>query len=175
MIGHIYLLEIILKDQRGRCWSLSEKTPLMQRISDPEMTMSFVARQEAVTASFFSSGANFEPYEALTAVSAAEAVVPSSKLAAARGEISKLQRVLGKKTLEKEILKEAVEYAAEKVVCALALVSYPAGNPVLMLHRPPSKIASTKQPCTRCSKILNPLVIRCRARAAPISHSSRPS
>ena len=51
---------------------------------------------------------------ALTAVSAGEAVVPASELAAARAEIAKLQRVLGKKTLENEILKEAVEYAAEK-------------------------------------------------------------
>ena len=41
-------------------------------------------------------------------------MVPASELAAARAEIAKLQRVLGKKTLENEILKEAVEYAAEK-------------------------------------------------------------
>lgn len=32
----------------------------------------------------------------------------------ARAEIAKLQRVLGKKTLENEILKAAVEYATEK-------------------------------------------------------------
>jgi len=45
-------------------------------------------------------------------------------LAAARAEIAKLQRVLGTKTLENEILKEAVEYAAgKKVDCALALVA----------------------------------------------------
>ena len=35
----------------------------------------------------------------------------------------KLQRVLGKKTLENEILKQALEYAAEKVECALALAA----------------------------------------------------
>ena len=40
--------------------------------------------------------------------------VPASELAAARAQITKLQRVLGKKTLENEILKEAVAYAAEK-------------------------------------------------------------
>jgi transposase len=51
----------------------------------------------------------------LTAVSAGEAVVPASELAAARAEIAKLQRVLGKKTSENEILKEAVEYVAEKI------------------------------------------------------------
>ena len=42
--------------------------------------------------------------------------MPASELAAARVEIAKLQRVLGKKTLENKILKEAVEYAAEKNV-----------------------------------------------------------
>ena len=41
-------------------------------------------------------------------------MVPASELATARVEISKLQRILGKKTLENEILKEAVEYATEK-------------------------------------------------------------
>jgi hypothetical protein len=47
-------------------------------------------------------------------VSAGESVVPASELAAARAEIAKLQRILGKKTLENEILKEAVEIATEK-------------------------------------------------------------
>ena len=41
-------------------------------------------------------------------------MVPASELAAARAEIAKLQRILGKKTLENEILKEAVEVAAAK-------------------------------------------------------------
>jgi hypothetical protein len=50
----------------------------------------------------------------LTGVQAGEAVVPASELATARAEIAKLQRVLGKKTLENEILKEAVEFATEK-------------------------------------------------------------
>ena len=40
--------------------------------------------------------------------------MPASELAAARAEIAKLQRILGKKTLENEILKEAVEVAAAK-------------------------------------------------------------
>jgi transposase len=47
-------------------------------------------------------------------VSAGEAVVPASELAAARAEIAKLQRILGKKTVENEILREAVDVAVEK-------------------------------------------------------------
>ncbi|RCH32460.1 transposase family protein [Pseudomonas aeruginosa] len=73
-----------------------------------------VARQEGVSAGLLFQWRKLERQGALTAVSAGEAVVPASELAAARAEIAKLQRVLGKKTLENEILKEAVEYAAEK-------------------------------------------------------------
>ena len=40
--------------------------------------------------------------------------MPASELAAARAEIAKLQRVLGKKPQENEIPKEAVECAAAK-------------------------------------------------------------
>jgi hypothetical protein len=48
------------------------------------------------------------------AVTAGESVVPASELAAARAQIAQLQRMLGKKTMEAEILKEAVEFAREK-------------------------------------------------------------
>jgi transposase-like protein len=78
------------------------------------MSVSLVARKEGVAASLLFQWRKLERQGALTAVSADEAVVPASELAAARAEIAKLQRVLGKKTLENEILKEAVEYAAEK-------------------------------------------------------------
>lgn len=77
------------------------------------MSVSRVARQEGVSAGLLFQWRKLERQGALTAMSAGEAVVPASELAAARGN-RKLQRVLGKKTLENEILKEAVEYAAEK-------------------------------------------------------------
>ena len=78
------------------------------------MSVSLVSRQEGVAGSLLFQWRKLDRQGALTAVSAGEAVVPASELAAARAEIAKLQRVLGKKTLENEILKEAVEYAAEK-------------------------------------------------------------
>lgn len=86
----------------------------INRTYEPGMSVSLVARQEGVAASQLFQWRKLELQGALTAVSAGEAVVPASELAAARAEIAKLQRVLGKKTLENEILKEAVEYAAEK-------------------------------------------------------------
>ena len=107
-------VEVILKDQRRRRWSLAEKSALVRRTYEAGMSVSLVARQEGVSASLLFQWRKLERQGALTAVSAGESVVPASELAAARAEIAKLQRILGKKTLENEIFKEAVKYAAEK-------------------------------------------------------------
>ena len=103
-----------MRDQRRRRWSLAEKQALVRRTYEPGMSVSLVARTEGVAASQLFQWRKLERQGALTAVQAGEAVVPASELAAARSEIAKLQRILGKKTLENEILKEAVEYATEK-------------------------------------------------------------
>jgi len=107
-------VEVITTDQRRRRWSVQEKAALVRRTYEPGMSVSLVARQEGVAASLLFQWRRLEREGALVAVSAGESVVPASELAAARAEIAKLQRILGKKTLENEILKEAVEYAAEK-------------------------------------------------------------
>ena len=71
---------------------------------------------------------------ALMAVSAGEAVVPASELAAARAEISKLQRVLGKKTLEKrDSLRGGGVCCRKKVDYALALAAR--GRPIKAVTR----------------------------------------
>ena len=111
---HTETIEVVTTDQRRRRWSVAQKAALVRRTYEPGMTVSLVARQEGVAASLLFQWRKLERQGALTAVSAGEAVVPASELAAARTEIAKLQRILGKKTLENEILKEAVEYAAEK-------------------------------------------------------------
>ncbi|MCZ8221113.1 MAG: IS3 family transposase [Acidovorax sp.] len=134
MTRHTESVEVVVKDQRRRRWSLSEKAALVRRTFEPGMSVSLVARQEGVSAGLLFQWRKLERQGALTAVSAGEAVVPASELAAARAEIAKLQRVLGKKTLENEILKEAVEYAGRKKVdCALALVAR--GRPVKRVCR----------------------------------------
>ncbi|MDR6890716.1 transposase InsO family protein [Variovorax sp. 3319] len=58
------------------------------------MSVSLVARQKGVAASLLFQWRKLERQGALTAVSASEAVVPASELAAARAEIAKLQRVM---------------------------------------------------------------------------------
>ncbi len=47
-------------------------------------------------------------------MAAGEQVVPASELAATMKQIKEVQRLLGKKTMENELLKEAVEYGEQK-------------------------------------------------------------
>jgi transposase-like protein len=114
MTRHTETIEVITRDQRRRRWSAAEKAALVRKTYEPGMSVSLVARQEGVSASLLFTWRKLDREGALVAVGAGEAVVPASELAAARAEIAKLQRVLGKKTLENEILKEAVEIAAAK-------------------------------------------------------------
>ena len=114
MTRHTETIEVITRDQRRRRWSATEKAALVRKTYEPGMSVSLVARQEGVSASLLFTWRKLDREGALVAVGAGEAVVPASELAAARAEIAKLQRVLGKKTLENEILKEAVEIAAAK-------------------------------------------------------------
>jgi len=121
---HIEIRLCIPPDTQIPLESLSEKQTLVRRTYVPGMSVSLVARQGGVAVSLLFLWRKLERQGALTAVSSGEAVVPASELVAARAEIAKLQRVLGKKMLENKILKEAVEYAAEKKVdCSLALVA----------------------------------------------------
>ena len=67
------------------------------------MSVSVVARQEGVAARLLFQWRMLDRQGALRAVSVGEAVVPASELATARAKLAKLQRVLGKKTLDNEI------------------------------------------------------------------------
>ncbi|MCN2887633.1 IS3 family transposase, partial [Escherichia coli] len=91
---------------------------------EPGMTVSLVARQHGVAASQLFLWRKQYQEGSLTAVVAGEQVVPASELAAAMKQIKELQRLLGKKTMENELIKEAVEYGrGKKVDSARALIT----------------------------------------------------
>ena len=78
------------------------------------MSVSHVARLHGIQPSLLFKWKKQYQEGSLTAVAAGEDVVPASELAAAIKQINQLQRLLGKKTMEVEILKEAVEYAQSR-------------------------------------------------------------
>ncbi len=108
-------IEVVsVSEKRRRRWSITEKAELVRRTYAPGMSVSLVAREAGVSASLLFLWRKLDRQGALTAVGAGEAVVPASELNAARAEIAQLQRLLGKKTVEAEILREAVEVARDR-------------------------------------------------------------
>ncbi|ELT4259860.1 IS3-like element IS2 family transposase [Escherichia coli] len=114
----------VLGPEKRRRRTTQEKIAIVQQSFEPGMTVSLVARQHGVAASQLFLWLKQYQEGSLTAVAAGEQVVPASELAAAMKQIKELQRLLGKKTMENELLKEAVEYGrGKKVDSARALIA----------------------------------------------------
>ncbi|ELP4706264.1 IS3 family transposase [Escherichia coli] len=114
----------VLGPEKRRRRTTQEKIAIVQQSFEPGMTVSLVARQHGVASSQLFLWRKQYQEGSLTAVAAGEQVVPASELAAAMKQIKELQRLLGKKTMENEILKEAVEYGrGKKVDSARALIA----------------------------------------------------
>ncbi|WP_407239548.1 IS3 family transposase [Escherichia coli] len=114
----------VLGPEKRRRRTTQEKIAIVQQSFEPGMTVSLVARQHGVAASQLFLWRKQYRREVLLLWPQGEQVVPASELAAAMKQIKELQRLLGKKTMENELLKEAVEYGrAKKVDSARALIA----------------------------------------------------
>jgi len=104
----------VLAVQRRRRWSAAEKQRLVEETFRPGMNVSLVAREHRISPSLLFRWRKLATAGALEAVGADESVVPVSDLKVLQHQVRELQRLLGKKTMENEILKEATEIAREK-------------------------------------------------------------
>jgi transposase len=104
----------VLAVQRRRRYTAEEKQRMVEETYQPGMSLSEVARAHRISPSLLFRWRKLAGAGALRAVGADEAVVPASEYQEAQRQIKEPQRLLGKKTLENEILKEAVEVAREK-------------------------------------------------------------
>ena len=103
-------VEIITSVQRRRRWTASEKVRIVEETFEPGMTVSLVARRHGVAPNQLFTWRRLVVEGALTAAGSGEQVVPASDYRALQSQVRELQRLLGKKTLEAEILKEALEH-----------------------------------------------------------------
>ncbi len=94
-----------------------EKIAIIQQTMEPGMN---VARLHGIQPSLLFKWKKQYQEGSLTAVAAGEEVVPASELTAALKQVRELQRLQGKKTMEVEILKEAVEYGQSRKWIAYA-------------------------------------------------------
>ncbi|WP_407246796.1 transposase [Klebsiella pneumoniae] len=104
----------VLGPEKRRRRTTQEKIAIVQQSFEPGMTVSLVARQHGVAASqLFLWRKQYRREVLLLWLPENRSFLPL-KLAAAMKQIKELQRLLGKKTMENELLKEAVEYGRAK-------------------------------------------------------------
>ncbi len=108
------VMEVLTGPERRRRWSADEKLAMVRESFEPGKSVSMVARQHGVNPNQLFHWRKLYQDGSLSAVSAGEEVVPASELSDALKQIRELQRLLGKKTMENEILREAVEVAKSR-------------------------------------------------------------
>lgn len=99
---------------RRRYYTVEEKRRFVEEARSPGSGVSTVARKYGVSASQLFRWRRLAEAGALEAMGADEAVVPESEVRQLRNQIRELERQLGKKTMENEILKEAIELTRSK-------------------------------------------------------------
>ena len=107
-------VEVVTSVQRRRRWIPEQKLEIVKQTNEPGSSVSMVARQFGITAAQLFQWRKAYLQGSLMAVGANETVVPASELQEAMRRIKQLEGALGRKTLENEILKEAVDFAKAK-------------------------------------------------------------
>lgn len=107
------VIEIVHTAQRRR-WSISEKVRMVEETYLPGASVSQVARLNGVAPNLLFRWRKLMTDGGKTAIDADDQVVSAAQARAMKKQIRELERMLGKKTMEVEILRDMVEIAREK-------------------------------------------------------------
>jgi transposase len=107
-------VEVITSVQRRRRCTAEEKRAILEEADQPDSSISAVGRKYGISPSQLFTWRRLMRAGGLVAVAAEDAVVPASEAKQLKARIRDLERLLGKKTMEAEILREAIEIAREK-------------------------------------------------------------
>jgi transposase len=106
-------VELVNEVQRRR-WPLAEKLRIVEESSRPGMSVSYVARKHGIAPNQLFHWRKLMSEGGKVAVQADDQVVSASEARALKKRVRELERLLGKKTMEVEILKEGIKIAREK-------------------------------------------------------------
>ena len=101
-------VEIITGRERRRRYTAEQKLRLVEQTMQPGMTVSAVAREHGISPSLLFKWRQLMTEGGRVAVNVDEDVVAASRVRELERRIRELERLLGRKTLEVEILKEAL-------------------------------------------------------------------
>ncbi len=97
-----------------RQYTVEQRIALLDEADQPGQSIALVSRKHGISASVMFRWRQLREQGALTGLKANEPLVPASEMKAARVKIRELQRLLGKKTEEHEIVLEALEIAKDR-------------------------------------------------------------
>ena len=107
-------LEVITGVARRRRFSTDLKLAIVAETMQPGMSISYVARRHGLSPSLVFRWRRLMSEGGREAVRADDEVVPVAELRRLEERVRDLERLLGRKTMENEILKEALELARAK-------------------------------------------------------------
>jgi transposase len=107
-------IEVITGVARRRHWSTGAKLRIIEESFQPGETVSSVARRNGVAPNLLYRWRRLLSEGGAAAVASDEPVVGSSEVRRLEERVRELERLLGRKTLENEILKEALAKAQAK-------------------------------------------------------------
>ncbi|SDF39340.1 transposase, partial [Myxococcus virescens] len=99
---------------RRRRFNAEEKQRFLAEAEMAGQSISSVARRYGLSASMLFHWRRLAEEGSMSSLGADEAVVPESEVKRLQAQVRELERLLGKKTMENEILKEALELARPK-------------------------------------------------------------
>lgn len=107
-------VEVICSTQKRKRWTPFEKQQIVNETYQPGVSVSYIARKRGISPSQLFAWRKAMEMGGLAAVENEEKVVPVSQVKELERQIKRLERALGRKALENEILREAVEIGREK-------------------------------------------------------------
>lgn len=113
-------IEVITGVARRRHFTAEQKLAIVAETMQPGMSISYVARRHGLSPSLVFRWRRLMTDGGREAVRADDDVVPASEARRLEERVRELERVLGRKTLEVEILKEALDLARAKKPMSLS-------------------------------------------------------
>lgn len=107
-------IELITGTARRRRWTTEQKLQIIEESYDPGETVSSVARRHGVAPNLLFRWRRLMSEGGVTAVGSDEPVIGSSEVRKFEDRVRELERLLGRKTMEVEILREALSKSQAK-------------------------------------------------------------
>jgi transposase len=107
-------VEVITGVARRRRFTAEQKMAIIAETMQPGVSMSYVARRHGLSPSLVFRWRRLMSEGGREAVRADDDVVPASEARRLEEKVRELERLLGRKTMEVEILKEALDLARLK-------------------------------------------------------------